>query len=99
MHWRINIRWAKSGEMDDAGSLAEVQHNPRALRADILVQYPDDYAVQAGCFHHDDKNIESSVVHELLHLVLSPACEWLDDNGSSDMERAVVTLERAFCEE
>ena len=99
MHWRINIRWAKSGEMTEASNHAEVQHNPRALRADILVQYPDDYAAQAGCFHHDDHAIESSVVHELLHLVFSPVCEWLDDDGSSDMERAVVTLERAFCEE
>jgi hypothetical protein len=99
MHWRVKIRWVKSGEMDDAGSHAEVQYNSKSLRSDILVQYPDDYAAQTGCFHHDDKNIESSVVHELLHLVLSPVCEWLDDNATPDMERAVVTLERALCEE
>ena len=100
MHWRVKIRWVKSGEMDDAGSRAEVQYNSRMLRADIMVQYPDDYAAQTGCFHYDvDHVIESSVVHELLHLVLSPVREWLDDNGNSDMERVVVTLERAFCKE
>ena len=99
MHWRVKIRWAKSGEMDDAGAHAEVQHSSRMLRADILIQYPDDYAAQAGCLHHDDQDIESSVVHELLHLVFSPICEWLGDNGNSDLERTVVMLERAFCGE
>ena len=99
MHWRVKIRWVKSGEMTEPGNYAEVQHNPMALRADILVQYPDDYVAQDRCFHHDDKSIESSVVHELLHLVLSSVGEWLDDDGGSDLERAVVTLERAFCEE
>ena len=97
-HWRITIRWAKSGEMSETSSRAEIQFNSRSLQADILVQYSDDYAAQSGCFHHD-KPIESSVVHELVHLVLSPVGEWLDDVGDADIERAVVMLERAFCEE
>ncbi len=99
MHWRVEIRWAKSGEMKEASSYAGALHNASTLRADILVQYPDDYAAQQECFHHDDDTIESSVVHELLHLVLSPVNQWLDDDATPDVERAIVTLERAFCEE
>ena len=100
MHWKAQIKWGRHHEMPESTTLASVSFNQKSLRADILVQDPNDYVGSSAVFQHDDETIEHAVVHELLHLVLVPLCEWCSDikMAENDLERTIHILERALVE-
>lgn len=65
--WNIKIRYARSREMltPEDGTIAwgRCLLNVNHLRATILILHPEDYADE-----DDQGEIESTVVHELLHV-------------------------------
>lgn len=70
-HWKVKVRYARAREMvsDDTGSIAwgRCMVNENHLRAKMLILHPEDYEDDEGRL-----DIEVTVVHELLHILLHP---------------------------
>lgn len=67
--WRVKIRYARAREMTtDMGDIAwgRCRINENHLKATVTVLHPDDYEDDEG-----REEIESTVVHELLHLLMN----------------------------
>ncbi len=67
-NWEISVELLPAEELGDDGRVAQVRSRPCYMRADIEVAN-----------EQDDVEIEASILHELLHIVLSEMREELSE--------------------
>jgi hypothetical protein len=97
--WKIKIRYAGTREMSgDDGSIAwgRCYQNEDHLRAKITILHPDQYEDDEG-----RNEIEVTVVHELLHLLLGPLrreCRMPDKSGDIAEEQSINVLAEILVE-
>lgn len=93
-HWNVKVRYARCRDMlpEDGGNPAwgRCYVNENHFRAKMLILHPEDYEDDEG---RDE--IEITVVHELLHLLLHPLRREIscpDNAGDIAEEQAINVL-------
>jgi hypothetical protein len=92
-HWKVPIRYASSREMvSDNGDIAwgRCMVNENHFRAKMMILHPDDYEDDEG-----RESIETTVVHELLHILLHPLrreVKYPDPAGDIAEEQAINVI-------
>lgn len=92
--WDISISFANGYDLD--GTMGKTTIRPRTKRATIKILQPDDYPDADNCL----SEIEDTVVHELLHVAMSPA-EPKDEVGEEQfieiLTKVLVRFHKAKC--
>ena len=84
--WRIKLRWAAPGELDaEASFVAEVRKRQAVIRLQPLSLSPADV---------ERDPLETSLIHELLHLHFEPVCphETRTESVDRDLEQAIDSI-------
>lgn len=97
--WDIEIRVARTSEMHHKDCAAEVHTFQRKRRAIIYISAAEDYEANNanGIFDVGPHDIEYSIVHELMHVLLWP-CE-IRTSKEIQEEQAVHALATALLAE
>ncbi len=86
--WHITIRYADYAEMDDGNTSGHVECDEEHRLAKIRILHPDHYPNDSWL----PQDIEATVVHELLHVLLEPLGWPASRRGQIGAEQALNAL-------
>lgn len=112
--WRIAVRWADAQEMTEFFAEDSEDPHPERSAGQAVAATDDlsPYAINTSAAerreatillkrgaYENARQVKSSVIHELVHIVLGFLTPAPDDRvGAILLERAVISLEEAFME-
>ena len=89
-HWTIEVAYYETLEMDDPGDFGSVEYNLLRRWAKIKILKPSAAVGKVI----SPINVEQTVIHELVHLVLAPVARKCEDLRA--LEHAVDDLTNAL---
>lgn len=88
-HYRIDRNWARERDEDVPHTLGSTTSNWQYQTASITFFLPE-------VMDNDDSMLEEAVVHEFVHVLISPLHDFRDDQARMLTEHTVTTLARSL---